>query len=188
MDNQIRTLSHFYADKGAQMGDSIQKALLKYEVEIINKTPLSIEFIPWAVGNSMLDKSIRGFILWNPFSDIIIIQNYLHLSHSAKENTTFSRCLKWYLYKWNESRSYAIKKLGATFLYPAADNSEVLLQVKCKASLHQINKRIRMSLLQMNDIIESEGETLISILSGTPPVEFKKEIFEEIFYILSEMN
>ena len=188
MDSQIKKISHFYAGRGTQMGDDIQRALSKCGIVILDKTPLYIEFTPWITGNSRIDDNLKGRIFWNPVNDAVKVHYSLHLPFSANSSAAFSRCLKWYLYKWNENRPEAFKKTGISFIYPGTDNTEILLQAKCKVSLQQIDKKIRSFLLQMNDIMESEGDTIISILSGAPPVEFKNEIFEEIFYILSEMN
>lgn len=188
MDYQIKKLSQFYADKGSQIGESIQCALLKCGIDIIKETPLSIEFTPWTICDPRIDDNICGRVLWNPLNDFLNIQYSLHLPFSTNENTAFSRCLKWYLYKWNERRSEALKKLEINFLYPGADNAEILLLAKCKVSLHQIDRKIRMYLLQMNSIMEMEHDMIISILSGDPPAELKDEIFREVYYIISEMS
>ena len=188
MDYQIKELSHFYADKGLQMRDGIQRVLAKCEIVILNETPTYIEFTPWTISDSRINDNLSGCIFWNPVTDNISIQYSLHLSFSATQTAEYSRCLKWYVYKWNESRSEALKKSGISFLYPGTDGTEILLQAKRKVSLKQREKRIRMCLIQMNDIMESEVDTILSILSGSPPVKLKNEIYREIFNILSEMT
>lgn len=188
MDYKIEKLSHFYANKGSQMRDDIQRILSKYEIVMLNKTPTSIEFTPWYISDDRINNNVRGCIFWNPVTDIINIQYFLHHQFVKANETDYSRCLRWYLYKWNESRSEALKKIGISFLYPGTDATEIVLQAKSKVSVNQREKRIRMSLLQMNDIMESEGDMIISILLGTPPVKFKNEIYREIFNILSEMT
>lgn len=187
MDYQVKKLSCFYANKGAQMGDAIQRVLSKCEIVMQNKTPLSIEFTPWTISNSRINNNISGCIFWNPVTDIIDIQYSVHYPFGRTGEMAYSRCLKWYLYKWNESRSDALKKIGISFIYPGKDGTDIVLQSKSKVSFNQSEKRIRMSLMQMNDIMESEGDTIVSILSGLLPVKFKREIYGEIFTLLSEM-
>ncbi len=188
MEYHIENLSHFYFDKGIQMGDDIQRALSKCDIVILCKTHFSIEFTPWSISDPRIDDNISGYIFWNPITDVINIQYSLHLPFSAANNKAYSRCLKWYLYKWNENRTKAYQKMGVCFIYPGADGTEILLQAKFKASSHRSKNRIRKFLLQLNDIIEAERDTIISILLGSPPVEFRNEIFEEIINIISEMK
>ena len=188
MDYKIEKLSHFYANKGSQMGDDIQRILSKYEIAVLNKTPTFIEFIPWNISDARSNNNIKGCIFWNSVTDIINIQYFLQHPFAKDNEADYSRCLKWYLYKWNESRSEGLKKLGISFLYPGTNTTEIVLQAKSKVSVSQREKRIRVSLLQMNDIMESEGDIILSILSGSPPVKFKNEIYREIFNILSEMT
>lgn len=187
MDYQIKKLSRFYANKGSKMGNCIQRILSKCEIDMQNKTSLSIEFTPWTISNSRISNNISGCIYWNPVNDIINIQYSLQYPSARTNAADYSRCLKWYLYKWNESRSDALKKIGISFIYPGTDGTDIVLQAKSKVSFNQSEKRIRRSLLEMNDIMESEGETILSIMSGSPPVEFKNEIYREIFNMLSEI-
>lgn len=184
MKYKIKELSKSYSDKGDAMGKAIQSLLKGYELPIIHFSPTSIQFIPWPVNNSQITKDLDGFVFWNPMTSLVEIQYVLHQAVSV----SYKRCLKWHFMKLNEQYLKEFRKTNVHFIYPVENSTDVILQAQCNISENNIEKKIRMLLLQLNDIIEEEGDTIISILAGNPPDKFKKEMLEEIAMILSEMK
>lgn len=186
MGHKINHISRILYAKGNEMGQDINSILVKNKIEIISKSPMTISFIPYSVNNPKVDANIRGKILWNPINDCIIVQ-YILCMPFTEFTEEYSRCLKYYLTKWNESRSCMLRRVKLYFIYPGVTNREIILQASSKISKVTQKKKIRMLLFQLHDTMQEESEIIISILERNPPSEFKDAITEEIYILLSEL-
>ena len=72
--------------------------------------------------------------------------------------------------------------------YPGASDGELTLRMDCKVTYQTLRKKTRMLLFQLNDIVESEYETVRAILAGDFPKELREELMTEIALTLSELG
>lgn len=186
MDKRLKKITNQYFEKGVEMKRIIKNTLVKNNIEVLTESPTSIHFIPWPIRTADLSLKMSGDIYWNPINDLIIIQYHFRPSYDANIKT-YSRCLRWYLLRWNEHRSKAMKSNGLRFIYPGEAKEGITLQASRRINIGNIEKKIRMLLLQLNDTMEEESDAITDILSGNLPTEFKQDILDEIIKTLSEM-
>ena len=187
MSKRIKDLSRLYAEKGEKISYNIQNTLAKYDIKITEITPTSISFHPWPTCDDNSCEVVRGTIIWNPINRYIDIIYYICLGISFNY-PSYSRCLKWYLSKWNEKRTKPLARLSIKFIYPGDSSSEIILKSRSKIGSLHFEKHIKMLLILFNDIIQKESIVISSIIEGDISSEMKQDIINDINMILAEIN
>lgn len=187
MNYDINRISSKYAKKGRDELYAIKAFFEKNGISVLEATPTQIRFVPWKADNAVLTKEMYGILTWNPISQMIIIEYHCHVPYQGNINR-YSMILKWYLLKWNESYGNRFHKTVIKFIYPGQKNTDLILQAGCKAARHTLDKRIKMLLLQLHDILDKESVTISAVLEGNCPKNLKWSISDEISQMLTELN
>ena len=187
MNYYINQISSEYAKKGRDELNAIKAFFEKNGITVLETTPTLIRFVPWKTDNAVLKKEMYGILTWNPISQRIIIEYHCHVPYQGSINQ-YSLILKWYLLKCNERYGNRFHKTVIKFIYPGQKNSELILQASCKAARRTLDKRIKMLLLQLHDILDKESVTISAVLEGNCPKNLKWSISDEISQMLTELN
>lgn len=187
MNYDINRISSEYAKKGREELYAIKAFFEKNGIAVLETTPTQIRFVPWKADSAVLKKEMYGILTWNPINQMIIIEYHCHFPYQGSTDQ-YSLILKWYLLKWNERYGNRFHKTAIKFIYPGQENSELILQASCKAARHTLDKRIKVLLLRLHDILDTEKATIAAILEGNCPQNLKYSISDEISGILTELN
>ena len=186
MKYEINKLASAYSHGLPTVLSMIQSILQKNKIYVCNVTPISIRFIPWSTHNHQMDQCISGLLSWNSVTKTLFISYHVLLPFKGMHD--YLRILKWYLLKWNEEHIRYSRQLSIRFIYPGKNASEIILQASRKTTSASMEKTIRMILLQLNDIIEKEADTILDIIDGDYPNDLKQFILDEVEIVLSELK
>lgn len=187
MEYELNRIASLYAEKGKEMSDVIQSVLTRLELQILEKTPVEMSFIPWKTSNPVIDKNACGTISWNPIDDTVMFQYRFQVPY-VNDPQTYSRILKWYVSKWNDENAALRRSIRLTFIYPGSTVTELIIQTNRVTSMNNLGKTVKETLILLYDTIAKECVTIYDILSGNPPYSIKKEVLEVITNLLKEMN
>ena len=174
-------------EKGNLYSAEIEAALKENRVKIQNRTPSHALFVPRLIQSPELEELTGGEVIWNSIDDSISVIYYIRLSVQKSRNT-HSRVLQWYIQRQSPKMTFLPRGVKLKVTYPGASDGELTLRMDCKVTYQTLRKKTRMLLFQLNDIVESEYETVRAILAGDFPKELREELMTEIALTLSELG
>ena len=186
-NNELVEIGHFYVEKGNLYSAEIEAALKENRVKIQNRTPSHALFVPRLIQSPELEELTGGEVIWNSIDDSISVIYSIRLSIQKSRNT-HSRVLQWYIQRQSQKMTFLPRGVKLRVTYPGAADGELTLRMDCKVTYQTLRKKTRMLLFQLNDIVESEYETVRAILAGDFPKELREELMTEIALTLSELG
>lgn len=182
----LHAFSAEYARKGRAEIARIQAFLIKNSITLLNVTPLSITFVPWKIDDEVATRNLTGILTWNSIDCRLKIEYHLDLAFIT-ETGKYSSVLKWYFSKWNEenglSKGYDIK-----FLYSENTAPEIIIVVSGKISPAYIERKVKLFLLSLHDIMNSQYTIIHDITTGKCPDNLKWTLLKEIKGMLEELG